>query len=375
MNRIVQVYHSFLPNIGGIERAIYYLSKEFIGFGYEVLIITSTYKTSNIRRIEKHDSLKIHRLRSFTLHYSQLTLPLQSPPQDYLNEVEVIQGWDQSSIFVYNILKRIKKRKKTVLYFIGVDYLEHHYNPVLRKLGFKYQQYLTRKVIEHIDLAFVTTNREKDLLYERYRISAEVVPHGVDEAYYRLPNLANYFRRKYNINKDRNIISVISRLHPSKGIELLIRALTFVIKEYPNILLIIAGKGDKGYIARLLKLINKLKLMNNVIYLGYISEIDKIGLIDASELIIIPSIHAGENYSLLIDEAKARNTPLVVTNYGALPYRIKNNVEGIVVEADSYNLAQGILTALNNINKFRILTKPKTWKEVATILLKYYQNI
>jgi len=56
-------------------------------------------------------------------------------------------------------------------------------------------------------------------------------------------------------------------------------------------------------------------------------------------LVVIPSKHAGESYPIIIDEVKARGKPLVVTNYGALPYRVKNMVEGIVVNADVDSLA------------------------------------
>jgi len=86
-----------------------------------------------------------------------------------------------------------------------------------------------------------------------------------------------------------------------------------------------------------------LDIDNKIKCLGYISEEDKIGLIDTTELIFIPSKHAGESYPITVDEVKARGKPLVVTNYGALSYKVKNIVERIIVKANSDSLAEGIM--------------------------------
>ncbi|MEM4005191.1 MAG: glycosyltransferase, partial [Desulfurococcaceae archaeon] len=136
-----------------------------------------------------------------------------------------------------------------------------------------------------------------------------------------------------------------------------------------------AGKGDARYLKKCMKLVRVLGLENRVKYLGYISEEDKIGLIDSSEFVVIPSRHAGESYPLIVDEVKARGKPLVVTSYGALPHRIINLVEGIVVNADIHSLARGLHYALQNQYSFRITSRPLTWKEVADKLLNLYQSI
>ena len=368
---ILHVFHSFWPVLGGIERAIYYLSKEFIRMGHEVIVLTSNYGSSNRPQMEFLDGIRIFRVKSKTLHFAQLTIPLEKAPLDLINDADIVYAWDQTSFFTYTMIKEVKSRdKKVAMYFIGVDYLEHHYNTMIRFLGSKYQRWITKRISNLIDIAIVTTEHERLLLKQRYNLDAIVIPHGVDKIYFELPNMAKEFRSKYHIDNNKRIIAYINRIHPTKGLDMLIKAFAIVSRKFPDLILVIAGKGDQKYLAKCLKLVEKLNIKDKVKYVGFLSEEDKIGLIDASELIIIPSKHAGENYSLVVDEVKARGKPLVVTNYGALPHRIQNHIEGIVVNANVNSLAEGIIYTLSNLKSFRIQTNPYTWDKIASELLE-----
>jgi glycosyltransferase involved in cell wall biosynthesis len=150
-----------------------------------------------------------------------------------------------------------------------------------------------------------------------------------------------------------------------KGVDLLIKAFAKVSVMEPDLKLVIAGKGDARYLKKCLNLTKKLGIGGRVKYLGYIPEEDKIGLIDASELVVIPSRHAGESYPIVVDEVKAREKPLVVTNYGALPYRVKNMVEGVIVNANADGIAKGIKYVLDNISSFKVIEAPRKWSDIA----------
>jgi len=194
----------------------------------------------------------------------------------------------------------------------------------------------------------------------------------VDAQYFETPNMARSFREKYGV--EGRIVAYIGRIHPTKGLDLLIRAFIEVVKYESDAVLLIAGKGDVKYLNKCINLARRFSIEDKVKYLGYLSEEDKIGLIDASEFIVIPSRHTGESYPLIIDEAKARGKPLVVTSYGALPHRIKDLVEGVVVDADVDSLARGIKYALSNVNSFRVLEVPHTWSDVAERLITIYEE-
>jgi glycosyltransferase involved in cell wall biosynthesis len=367
--KIVHVSTLFSPFVGGLESAVQRVAEEQARLGREVYVVTSNVYAEGRPRIEKR-LITVVRVNSWKNPYPYLIVPREIP-RDVLKDADIVVGWGHTYYFTYRVVKESKDLGITVgTYFIGVDYLQRHYNPLFRLLGFQYQKILTKRLAEIVDVAFTTNEFEKELLKIRYGLDSFVVPHGVDELYFKMPNMARHFRSKYGV--DGRIVAYIGRIHPTKGVDLLVKAFAKVVKAEPDLKLVIAGKGDAKYFRRCLNIAKRLGIDTKIRYLGYIPEEDKIGLIDASELVVIPSKHAGENYSIVVDEVKARGKPLVVTNYGALPYRIKNMVEGIVVNANANSLAEGITYLLKNIDMFKVIERPYTWSEVAKRLVDLY---
>jgi len=381
--RIVQVFHNYYPVLGGIERAIQKLGEELIKLGHEVHVITSIHGAEDRPREEELNGISIHRVRSWRVYYPDLTIPRETP-RDILKEADIVHGWSQNSYFTYRICREAKKHAKPiVMYFLGVDYLKHHYNPLIRAFGYPYQKWITRKTVEITDLVIITNEYEGKLLKERYGIDATVLPHGVDDVYLKLPNMAEHFREKYGI--EGRIIAYIGRIHPTKGLDLLIKAFAEVAKQMPNAILVSAGKGDENYLKKCMKLAKKLGIKNKIRYLGYVPEEDKIALIDAADIVVLPTKHAGESYPLLIDEILARGKITIVTDRSKiLERRIKygkNENRNIVVSpSNTVSLAHTITSLLKNeklvftVNRLRNKTQMLSWNNVARGLVELYNQ-
>jgi glycosyltransferase involved in cell wall biosynthesis len=370
---IVHISTLYFPFLGGLEVAVQKIAENQAKLGHDVNVLTSNQYASDRCKVEQLNGVKVHRIGSIRLHYPFLTVPIEEV-NDLLKEADVIHGWGHTYYFVYRILTKAKKLgKPTVTYFIGVDYLKHHYNPLIRFTGFRYQKSITKRMVKVTDLALVTNDYEKNILEKEYGIESTILPHGVSELYFKTPDMARSFREKYKI--EGKIIAYIGRIHSTKGLDLLIKAFREVAKHEADVVLLIAGKGDIKYLNKCINLANKFGIGDKVKYLGYLSEEDKIGLIDASEVVVIPSRHSGESYPLIVDEVKARGKPLVVTDYGALPNRIVNSIEGVVVNANVNSLARGIRYALFNSRSFKILTNLYTWTEIAEKLITIYDNV
>jgi len=367
---IVQTFHSYYPVLGGIERAMQQLGEELVRMGHEVYIITSTFGATGRPKLEEINGVYVYRTKAWTLHYPDLTIPREMPLK-LLKEADIVQGWEQNSFFTYRVLRKAKEIGKPVaMYFIGVDYLKKHYNPLLRIFGYQYQTWITTKISKLTDLALVTNDYDKDLLERKYKIRPIVLPHGVDESYLKTPNMAEQFRAKYGI--EGKIISYIARIHATKGLDLLVRAFAEVIKHVPDALLIVAGKGDESYLRKCLAIAERLGIKNKVKYLGYISEEDKIGLIDASEVVVLPTRHAGESYPLLLDEVASRRKVMVVTNVSRALASRAMTLGFIVVNPNTKDLAQGIINAIREKHEVKALIK--TWKTIAAELLELYNK-
>jgi len=372
--RIAHVIHSYYPRLGGIERAVQYLAEEQAKMGHEVMVITSNVDVAGSPKEEIINGVRVVRLRSRKLLYNDLTMPREMP-RDMLKNADIVHGWGQNSFFTYKVCKEAKKLGKPVVtYFIGVDYLKHHFNPFIKVFGYRYQVWITKKVVEITDLALVTNEYERRILKERYGLESIVLPHGVDEVYLKAPNMAECFRENYRV--EGKIVSYIARVHPTKGLDLLTRAFAEVVKQVPDAVLVVTGKGDENYLGKCLKLAEKLGIRDRVKYVGYISEEDKIAVIDASEVVVLPTRHAGESYPLLLDEVASRRRPMVATNVSRALASRAEKLGLIVTSPDVYSLASSIMKVLIDLEGRRTYKEHRvyTWKEIAQKLLEIYNK-
>ena len=346
-------------------------------FGNEVHVLTGSINED----LRNDDVLKVHRLP--IIHapgYRELSIPLNIP-NELLRRADVIQGYNQNSLFTYVIERKAYEYGKPIItYLIAVDYLRNHYSPLMRLLGSRYQAYLTRRMIKLAKLLFVTNNYERELLMNRYGVDSVVIPHGIDDKYLEEPDRAWIFRNKYGIDYNNELFAYIGRLPWTKGADLLIKAFKHVANKFENVKLILAGKGERKYINYLNKLISKLRLNNSVLMLGYINEDDKIALIDASRAVILPTRHAGESYPLIANETAARLKPLIATDMGSIP---KLNMEHIMItKLNETSIAEAMIRMLNDdyyrdyVNKAKAVRERLfRWSDVAKLTIKYYNEV
>jgi len=377
--RIAHVFHHYWPVVGGMENAIKALAESMARLGHEVHVIASSYGAEDRPKEEIMNNVYIHRIKTLKIFFPDLTILIEFP-RKIIEKIDVAICWSQNSCFTYKISKEAKRLGKPLaVYFIGVDYLEHHYNPFIRIFGYLYQKWITQKMINLADIILVTNNYEKKLLKEKYSIDAIVLPHGINEEYLKLPNMAAVFKRKYNI--DERIIAYIGRIHPTKGLDILVKAFIQVAKEEPNTVLVIAGKSDGEYLKKCLKIARRAGIEDRIKVLGYVSEEDKIALIDASDVVVLPTRHAGESYPLLINEVLARGKRLVMTRGSIASKWVEKSGVGKVVDPDPQSLAQAIVEELRSRKRFRIEKKDDetikvlAWREVAHKLLDILQQL
>ena len=118
---------------------------------------------------------------------------------------------------------------------------------------------------------------------------------------------------------DEKIITHISNFRPVKRIPDIIKIFNNIQKEIPSKLLMI-GEGPEKKDAK--KLVKKLGLEDNVVFLGNSYEIDRI--LCYSDLFVLPS--ETESFCLSALEAMASGAPVISTNSGGLP---EVNVQGV----------------------------------------------
>ncbi len=109
----------------------------------------------------------------------------------------------------------------------------------------------------------------------------------------------------------------LSRLHPKKGLHLLIRAWARLLQSgvpiSPELLLVIAGTGSPAYLAECRQLAEQLGVARRCRWLGYVDEVQKNWLLHHARCYVLPT--SSENFGNVVAEALAHGTPVITTRH------------------------------------------------------------
>jgi glycosyltransferase involved in cell wall biosynthesis len=165
-----------------------------------------------------------------------------------------------------------------------------------------------------------------------------------------------YFNTSRLVNPKRYIV-MISVLNSNnilrKSIKECIAAIGILVKDIPDIQLIIIGEKEKGS-EEIIHLINQYKLASNISLEGFISEDKKIHLLKNAYCYLQPTYH--EQFGLAIAEAMASSCPVISTNVAAVPEVLGDT--GILIEEN---------TPLNIANSIRTLYYDKNLRDSLSI--------
>lgn len=153
-----------------------------------------------------------------------------------------------------------------------------------------------------------------DVVYE----GAEIPPQFSEEERQRA-------RAFWGISPSTPLLGCVGVLLPDKGQEWLIRALAEIQGEFPAAKLILAGDGPCR--ARLESLARDLVLNDNVIFAGFVENVETVYA--ALDIFLLPSLFEALNNSLLA--AMAYEIPSIAFNRGALGEIIEHGKSGLLV--------------------------------------------
>ena len=175
-------------------------------------------------------------------------------------------------------------------------------------------------------------------------------------------------------------ILYVGRLAYRKGLQVLVRAMPFILKEIPNAHLIIAGKGYMdGFIKVLIKSLN---LEGNVTMLGFIPDEKLPELYASSSLFVMPSLYC-ESFGVTLLEAMASGRPVVASNVGGIPEVVKDGVTGLLFKrGDAEDLADKIIKVLSDrslaqslaSNAKEIVKERYSWPVIADKMEDLYEK-
>jgi len=172
-----------------------------------------------------------------------------------------------------------------------------------------------------------------------------VIPPGIDLHEFSAQVSNDKVRQDLGVNG--NLVSMVTRLAPWKGVEIFIKAASYVKVNTKFAIFAQPVMGKERYLFKLEKLIQKLGLQDRVlIKAGGNKDIAQV--MAASDIIVHASLRP-EPFGLVIIEAMAMQKPIIASRLGAPLEIISDGVDGKLIEPGNPKaLAAAISTLLEN---------------------------
>lgn len=189
------------------------------------------------------------------------------------------------------------------------------------------------KAIRKANYLHVTAQMELNQIHRLgYKVPAFVIPNGID---------LSEVKQKESLRDSIKDILFLSRVHPKKGIEILIEAVSLL----PNVSfkVIVAGEGEPDYVEHLKQMTRDKGVDSMFSFTGGIYGDRKWELYQQADLFVLPTY--SENFGIVVAEALATGIP-VITTTGTPWHELETEHCGWWIELSVENLAKAIREAL-----------------------------
>jgi glycosyltransferase involved in cell wall biosynthesis len=248
--------------------------------------------------------------------------------------------------------------------------------PIRRRL---FWEMVSRYFYRKVNAIHALNVIERDAIYTCFpKKRIEVIPNGIDlKSVDRF--LTSDFLEQGEVNHEKYIL-IFGRLHPIKGIELFLKALSRIIPS-SRIHTVIAGPPhSQSYLNKLKMMVMSNGLENDVTFHKPVFGQDKWRLISKAWAICAPSFSEGISMTAL--EGMSASIP-VITTHAAGIYNIPDG-GGILIESDEDDLRDALLQVKSwsdNERKPRGLAARKlierhySWDVIGQQYVDFYQEI
>lgn len=187
----------------------------------------------------------------------------------------------------------------------------------------------------------------------------------IDPSIYKQPSKAQLdeFCDKFDIKESDEVVLVVARLDPMKAQDRAIKAIAHLVREIPEVRLILAGNGSfssskhglalaKGskWLNEMRKLARNLKIEDRVIFTGYLTHAELEAAYARCSLTVLPSIREG--FGLVVIESWLYKKPAIVSSNAGIAEIIIDGENGLLYDpANPEELASKIRELLQDTEK------------------------
>lgn len=238
---------------------------------------------------------------------------------------------------------------------------------------------VSRRYCNRCDL-IVTPSHEMKRVLESYGITHRpivAIPTGINLSKFKGADGAR-FRRDNGFAPDDQILLFMGRVSGEKNIAFLIRCMKRLAVMFPKAKLVIAGEG--GGKEGLRKLVKKMDLQKQVVFLGYLGGNDWRDCYASADLFTFASVT--ETQGLVVTEAMAAGVPVVAVGRMGVKDVMSEEKGGLLTEPNETEFIEAVRRMLTDkelyaLKKSETLAEAARWSSgvMAKRMLEAYEGL
>lgn len=366
----------YLPTAGGVERYTYNLAKRVVATGHKAIVATSALPGLPAHEIDQ-DGIELFRFPAFLCMGGRF--PVIKPSKEFFALAKEI--WLKKIDFclvntyfyplsLYAVTKTKQRKIQTILVNHGSAYLMVG-NPMLAFCGKVYEQLAARYAHRQCPAVYGVSMAACDWMQTFGIHTTDILSNAIDpeEVQKTAEDAAFDWREEYHLSAQTKIIAFVGRMIPEKGVVSLAAALPEIQKEYPDVVMILAGEGP------LLPTLQQAQV-DGLYLTGKQSYAKTLALFSQSTLFCLPT--RSEGFACTVLEAAALKCPIATTATGGSPQLLKDDTYGILLADMSPNeIVKACCKALSQDSwceqaakqTYETLVQQYTWEQVTKTLL------
>lgn len=385
--RILMLSWEYPPRIvGGISRVVHDLAQKLGEGKNEVHVITCW--EQGTKELEKDKNVYVHRVHIYDISTNnfidwvlQLNFALAEQANKLIFETgkfDIIHAHD----WIVAFAARSLKYSYSIPLISTIHATEHGRNWGIHNETQRYinsvEWWLSYESWKVIVNSYYMKNEVRNI-FQLPDDKVHVIHNGVNPDKFKDYKRDCVFRRNYALDNEK-IVFFVGRLVNEKGAQVLVDAIPKIISHYNDVKFIIAGKGPQS--DYLYAKAVELKVLNRIVFTGYIKDEDLCNLYKCADIAVFPSLY--EPFGIVALEGMVAEVPVVVSETGGLGEIVNHGIDGMkAYTGNSNSFADSILEILFNPDKAndmknRAFEKVKTmynWDNISSQTLEVYNEV
>lgn len=376
--RVVHVIPGYALRDGGTYAALRGLTHALLRRGVHSLIVC----TAAIERVSQEDDDAVPVLvlprsgwaRWWTSHSCESARQL-SLQMSHTDVIHVHSLWHHL-MFVATQLSRQMRKPYIVTPHGGLEPGALQYKGYRKRLFAYFQRGILRRAAA---VHAISDNEVNSIRHFGVNNRIVMIPNGlvVEDFQKWLPRTV--YEQRYPQLVGKRLVLFLGRLHPIKGLDILIPSVAAIVRQYPDVMLCIAGPDDVGYRSTLEQLRQSLHLNAHVTFLGMVEGDMKLALLQRAEVVAVPSYSEVRGLTAL--EAMGCGVPVILTHQCSFP-EVEEVEAGLIIHPNRDELAHALRTVLDDAalrhrmgaQGQHLVRTRFTWEKVAEQMYSLYES-